>query len=574
MLFSRISKSGAEFKTQCAIILAFALSWIPLLRFGFDSHHDGLIVSTVNNLTLVSSGAGNSPFNQYGPAWFLILRFFSSLFDSTYFFLSLRICTLCFYYLSFLFTYLLARKFLSQKQSLFAVIFLMGIQPFVSDYNSDLIPWPSAFSMALIPLAALSILNALAQESIPKTLGYVSLSTLSIVLIILTRVQIGIALFVSLISLLIFYKKIRLAFLSISFFTFWIGIAFTFMIRMNWFSDFLSDVFKFGSLYVRGDTSTYPKPLATLIVTIVVVVILEFIRFNRFQRLLQFRFLKYAYSLLFLFLVLAVFVLHNRSLSPIQILSVGFRRFWISLLIAILVYYLIEFLRKWFTEREIPPIELSVLFVFSVVAEVQVLPLFDQMHSWWASTPSVILFALIFSRGANFQSIEFKYIRIFLRVGLLGLLIIYSLTFLSSISHERVPLPVRGYSGILLSKLDSKEISTVNTFLRKEIPRHNSVLNLCTNGNPFFESNMKVTSASRAFVFWPPMMQISELRDSLIHAKPDNIVTCSFVTNPIFYQDYKVHQTQILNEHISQFKEAAFLKSPNGVEWVVYSRIY
>jgi len=50
-----------SYKFEKFLILILALSWLPLLRFGFDSHHDGLITATVNNLSLGSSGIGNWP---------------------------------------------------------------------------------------------------------------------------------------------------------------------------------------------------------------------------------------------------------------------------------------------------------------------------------------------------------------------------------------------------------------------------------------------------------------------------------------------------------------------------------
>jgi hypothetical protein len=157
-------------------------------------------------------------------------------------------------------------------------------------------------------------------------------------------------------------------------------------------------------------------------------------------------------------------------------------------------------------------------------------------------------------------------------MSILGIVFIVSLTtFLATINHPRTPLRLPGFSGILISKSEGAELVGVQNFLKDKISRSDSILNLCTNANVFFDPKNGPTSASRAFLFWTPMFDSKSLRADLLNAKPSKIVTCSFVTNPTFYADYKVKQSLILDEYKIENTDPAIYHSPNGVEWKIYS---
>jgi hypothetical protein len=552
---------------ELSLIFVLGISWIPLLRFGFDSHHDGLITSTLNNLSLGSSGVGNWPFNQYGPAWFIILKLFSYITSSQYFFLTTRAVTLVFYFIAFFFTFLVAKRFLSKRLSLFSVLVLMLIQPFVSDYNSDMIPWPSALSMAMIPIATWSCLRAIDSRTIRTKYLNLIVTSGSIVLITFSRVQIGIALLLALVFVLVVYQKTKEVFALITSSILLFGGCAAYLIQMDWISDVTIDVFKFGSLYVTGDKSTLPKPFWTLAISLAFVAAIELLRNPKIHSNPLLRRKIVILPLFGVVTLVATLILRERGLNLVQLTSVAFRRFWISLIIASLIVILINLLRSWIWNRKLPSLDFVLLFVFSGVAELQVWPLFDQMHAWWASTPAVILVVLLISRHQAIATLSAQSQRVLVAISGISIICVYVITFASSVSHARIPLNVVGYSGVLISEKDGAEIEGVDRFLNEALKEGNSVLNLCTNGNPFFSP-----SASRAFVFWTPMTMIDSLERSIYDAQPDQVVTCSFVTNPVFYPEYRDQQEEILEMFKYKFDQGLKYKSPNGVTWRVYSR--
>lgn len=555
------------------LIVALLFSWLPLLRFGFDSHHDGLIVSTINNLNFGESGEGRWPFNQYGPAWFILLKVISGAFPDNWLFMSLRLTTFLFYTLTFLFTYLFARKFLSQKLSLWTVLLLMLIQPFASDYNSDLIPWPSAFSMAMIPLSGFLLLQGLSAISQRRKFVYIFFVALSLSTVVMCRVQVGLLLTLVVLMIIVLFREFRiLSYYIFSSICIYLTIS-MFLVHMGWLEQVFTDVFKFGSLYVTGDKSTLPKPIWTLLITILVFIVFELGLSVRIINKLNSR---HKFFLSFVLIILvggALLLLRSRGLNPVQILSVGFRRIWISMLIAVLISFLWRNIRDINWGKNISDRNLIVLVLFSGVAEIQVWPLFDQMHAWWSATPLIILLVIAVRKMVLVQSIKFSRINFIYYFTTLLLLATYSVTFFTSVSHTRVPLQVQGFSGVLISEKDGNEITAVNSFLRAELPRNSKVLNLCTNGDAFFSPDMALTTASRAFVFWTPMVLVPELRSNIANTEPDFIVTCSFVTNPIFYEDYSFEQKNLLAPYLADFEEANKFTSPNQVLWRVFSRI-
>lgn len=558
---------------QTFLIIALSLSWFPLLRFGFDPHHDGLIVSTVNNIRLGSGGNNDWPFNQYGPAWFLLLKVITSQVSSDWIFLSLRIITLLFYFLTFLFSFILARKFLDRTLSLFALFFLMVIQPFASDFNSDMIPWPSALSMAIIPLAAWLLICAKEQNLFHRKLISVLCLSAAVTIVTLTRVQVGILLTLLVGLILVAYRqKQQLIIFLLSLFAQY-SIILLYLVKMNWLDAVFSDVFKFGSLYVTGDRSTFPRPTWTIILVILFLIIFEIGVRVRLSEIANSKSLKLAVIFLSFLGVSAMVLLARRGLTPTQYLSVGFRRIWIALLLAVVISTIVKALLNITSNKKLPSFKLATLILFSAAAEIQVWPLFDQMHAWWASTPAVILLVSRAKKVWEYQEISFPSTRISLLTVILALTLTYTITFLSSISHERVPLNIKGYSGILLSEKDGNEIFAVNKFLESKITQGGKVLNLCTNGDPFFVPSTGISSAARAFVFWSPMVRVPSLISNIQNSSPTTIVTCSFVTNPIFLEEYQSEQAKLLKPFLNNFQLTGKFMSPKGVSWRVYSKL-
>jgi hypothetical protein len=391
------------------------------------------------------------------------------------------------------------------------------------------------------------------------------------VLVILTRVQIGIALVVLIFILLALYRKWReLRGVASGFLIF--GLTTTgYLIKMGWFHDFVTDVFGFGSGYVFGNRDTFPRPTWTITLTFLFILF-----FALSQKLSPQDIAKWVhFALLFAVIVslpLANYVLAKRGLSLVQVLTVASRRVWISIILATAIYSVGVFLYRWMSLRKLPDFNFALLVLVSLVAELQVWPLFDQMHAWWSATPCVIL-TILFIRSHGFVSkMKLSQIKQVEAVALGAVVVISLITFFASVSHSRIPLRLPGFSGILISKSEAAELVGVQKFLDSKISEQDLVLNLCTNANVFFNPKNGPTSASRAFLFWTPMFDSESLRADLFNAKPTKIVTCSQVTNPIFYPSYLEKQNQILDSYRNRMTNPSIYDSPNGVEWKVYSR--
>ena len=76
------------------ILLLEILIWIPLIFIGFDSHHDGLILTTVNMIHDSIRNRGEWPFNQYGPFWAIPFVLFTYFLPNALVFTTLRIIML------------------------------------------------------------------------------------------------------------------------------------------------------------------------------------------------------------------------------------------------------------------------------------------------------------------------------------------------------------------------------------------------------------------------------------------------------------------------------------------------
>ena len=102
---------------QRILIILLTLIWAPLLFLNFDSHHDGLMLTTINSLRAALTGGQDWPFNQYGSFWAFPYVMFSYLFPSSMTFFSMRLLAVLCYLLS---GYLLFRlaKFLGYESCL------------------------------------------------------------------------------------------------------------------------------------------------------------------------------------------------------------------------------------------------------------------------------------------------------------------------------------------------------------------------------------------------------------------------------------------------------------------------
>ena len=72
------------------VLILLSLAWAPLSFYNFDSHHDGLILSTVTLTKSALISGGEYPFNQYGPIWAIPFVVLSFIMNSELLFISMR----------------------------------------------------------------------------------------------------------------------------------------------------------------------------------------------------------------------------------------------------------------------------------------------------------------------------------------------------------------------------------------------------------------------------------------------------------------------------------------------------
>jgi hypothetical protein len=434
-----------------------------------------------------------------------------------------------------------------------------------------MIPWPSAFSMFLIPFIGYLLLSAKPQKAATVVNPRLLLAGAAVFLVVLTRVQIGVVLTLGCFLLFLAYSRIRDLVAFLVGYILLATISFSYFIKVGIFSNIFDDVIRFGSTYAFGDRTTYPKPIWTFVLC--ALFIAAYFVFLGTPVIKPNRIVKSAFFALAVSLVvLASFYLSKRNLSFVQILTVGFRRVWISVLLATFFIAIFTFIFNYIKDKKLPEYKYSLLIGFSLVAELQIWPLFDQMHAWWGATPIVVLAVFYFTTHKQIVLQDFASKARLEYVAIFGIVLISLTTFTSSLSHSRVPLNLSGFSGVLIDSNEGKELEGTNSFLNNQISKSDRVLNLCTNANVFFESIGRPSSASRIFVFWSPLFDIEANRRDILSSMPTKVVTCSLVTNPLFYPEYLSLQDNILDNFGGSLGRPAVYISHNKVIWKVYSR--
>ena len=557
-----------------------SLLWLPMPFIGFDPHHDGLILGTIRLLYDSLKSHGPWPFNQYGPAWVLPFEWFSNLFSKDSLLLSIRFFTIICYFFAAGITYLLAKKFMIKRNAIFVIIILFASQPFLSNFNSDLIPWPSAFAMPLIPLTAYFLLEGSSGDVVRGK--YAFAAGLTSVAILFTRGQIGIILILTLLVInFTFSMKRTLILYTLGLLT-GTSLFFLLLIKFGWLKQSLYDEFIFGSTYITGDTSTYPKPVWTLSLTLIFLIVFLLLKLFCHKVSHSSSMSKRIYSLLsFLSLcimVLAFITLSKRGLNIFELEAVISRRFWISFLLSVVIFSVFEVLFKFIFQPKKFIVDdgnyrLVILVAVASVAELQIWPLFDQMHSWWGSTPGIVLIPLAISSILSKSPLMLAKLRK-ARLPILIAFLVFSLTISAgSIGISRMEFKTSGLNHIYGSMDQVTSEQRLQTFFSKNLEPSDRIVNLCINANVFFKFNHP-TPASRAFVYWSPMVSSIELITTLTNSRPNKIVTCTLNTTPslatVVNRNFENTFRGIGVKRLLLSK----LKNVNGGDWAVYRVIY
>jgi hypothetical protein len=221
-------------------------------------------------------------------------------------------------------------------------------------------------------------------------------------------------------------------------------------------------------------------------------------------------------------------LMHRRHLSFQSSYFTVLSRFWISLYLGVLLFSLLNLLRRIFLQikfRHTPPVDnqrLNFLILISLAAQFQIWPFFDGMHFWWGSVPGVVVVVLIFKNILTFSWARVQ-MRILIAVGVLTMSLI---PWGVQSQIQKNALVLNGTKAITINALDAKVNNQTSKFLQQNLRINSVVLNLCQNPDVFL-THLEIVSATRYFVFWPHMMHLNEIRDSFENSKPDTIVTCT-----------------------------------------------
>ena len=575
----RFINRSLKFDNLLRVLLFFlTLGWIPLAFIGFDSHHDGLILSTVQFLKDNLNNGGSWHFNQYGPFWAFPFAFVSLLLPSNFVFLGLRLFTILLYALSTYLLFKLAQRFLSKSASIVTSLVFLLSQPFYSKYGSDLVPWPSAICMPIILLQALLLTRMeLSENHRKKYISYYLAGFLNFA-IIFSRIQIGL-LIVILISSLFYITKNKIEFRTFMIGTI-VGIAaFVTYLQLNgWLIQALKDQIIFGSSYLRGDTSTYPEPIFTLIGTAMIFLLFQF--FPSLENLRVLKRLNISSSsvltiIIFISILFSHILLIDRNLDFAAEISVISRRFWITATLAALGFYAFGITKKLLLNRRLGRmlsdslLNEILLLSIALASESQIYPLFDQMHFWWGSVPACLVLVLVAKERIFLTSLDISYRSKNKFLILILALSTVAIPFVQQIRGNYYGMPKMTLAGISAPLEVANKQEVLQRFFEKNLSMNDKVLNLCSDSDVFFSGEYR--SASNAFVFWPPaFVNDRNIYNSILDSNPSVIITCSLNQVAKFQKAGEFEQTKIVAKFINKKSKSIGIEDGFGKSWKIY----
>jgi hypothetical protein len=505
-------------------------SWISIFLLlipafiNFDSHHDGLVLSTALELRKALENGSAWPFNQYGQLWAFPYALLSFVVSDQYLLVSMRLLTFLYYLATAGLIYKVSGRFLSGPKVKVPVLLFLLAQPFALGLNSTFLPWPSALCVLLITLV-LERLTVDSKSIFLKQSSYLFTGVL-ILGIWSTRLQVGILILLSLFLLLILHKKLKLAMYLLAGFTISLACAGIYMHTKGWLRDSLFDTLVFASQYISGDTSMYPLPRMTLLLTFLFLMIIIAFDLTLQKRILWTRLsLKTLRTSGVLFFISIFCFSIFGSLVFSNFVALLIRRTWISITMAFFIYAVVTIAVDTVRKKRLFSEELfrrNVLLLLSLCSFTQILPLFDQMHFWWGYSPLVI-FLVYFIDIRFLQSEKFRLpTRLSLSLVLSLLLLINVFGVSRQIGSVTEPMNTNIGLGIYLNDATDNRISE---FLNKNIEEKSTILSLCPNSNAIF-SIKSSRSAIREFVLWSPTFDFQAYKRNFQTAKYDYIVTC------------------------------------------------
>lgn len=553
--------------------------WVPLIFIGFDSHHDGLILSNVNLLKESWQNNGSWPFNQYGAFWIIPYSLITYFIPSSLVLLVIRIITVGFYILTSYLIFLCTKIISTRRIGYLSVLTFFFSQPFLTNYGTNLVPWPSAVVMPITALIFLFILQ-IYTESLSKTNLLIKSLLIGILLssILFSRVQIGILLLISILLFMGFTRKLQsIYFIIIGFSSLSLTIG-VFLKWKGWLHDAISDQYIYGSIYLRGDTSSYPYPIFTILGVVFFLILIISGPFILEKLSNKNIFTVFIISIFSTIVLIFLLFKDSRNTSLLNTGVVLLRRFWISYFLAIIIFSFFDQARKTYTnlkESKIFDRNLTLrncLVIISLISEFQIFPLFDQMHFWWGSIPAVILVILV-SKERFFQSnlslstsgLVSNFLIIFFAI-----LTLIPLAAQLQEAYSKMPNNIAKFIYVPQKQSNGEEM--LQQFFVENIKKNSTVLNLCADSNVFFNTSNEFRSSSRIYIFWLSFSEVDSMYKSLISSKPDFIVTCSLNRIPGLQKKAEAMQSKILANSLDNPKLVASYEPSLGMRWQIYKK--
>jgi hypothetical protein len=515
-------------------ILLLVVAWIPIPFVGFHPYHDGLMLATILQQKQALLTGGAYPFNQYGSFWSFPFLLPSLVTPDEYILLVSRIITVFMYTIAAIFIWKTAQMVRNRSTAYLTVFLLLLSHP----YGLEPIPWPSSTQLFL--LSAISYCSALLfinEQNDTKSKARLSRFAITIGILtgmsIFTRVQVGILLCFFFIIFLFMIREFRLlkgyVFGLFTFVLIWLLVMFSF----GWLRDSIIDEFQFVFAIVGHESTDKPFPIWTIVLSFLLLILYSTVALlsKNSNSIRVSDLIPKIFFFVSVILFLVIFSLFYLKLETFPAkLEFYANKFWVSFLLSFTILFVFQaraIIYRVAMRRRISSSEQTTLVFtcLSVISEFQIYPLFDPMHSWWSSVPTVILIAIAIDKTFN----QFPFFIIF-KSRIFSLVLSISLVFILlapygiALSKPSVPLLPQGIFGIHVDKRYADTENKTQVFFRKYISSTETTLNLCRDANPFFTADFK--SASRYFIYWTNMNDFNPAQSNILNSRPDRIVYC------------------------------------------------
>lgn len=201
-------------------------------------------------------------------------------------------------------------------------------------------------------------------------------------------------------------------------------------------------------------------------------------------------------------------------------------------------------------------------FLYTLVGGIQVFPLFDVWHAWYASAPLIITTPLVLKRTEFYSRLSIKFSSLLANLFVLVFVSIFGLQAVRSVSSEVKPFPLEEVRGLFLSTQQALDFEREFGFFKRYIPKNTNVLNICGNADPFFLQNYWSTG-NRFFVFWPGIEEELSLEESL-----DDV---DYVTSCTSLEGVSKDSQRLLQKEFTEIQTSDDVISW-GIQWKIYKR--